>query len=114
MSKKKFKIEITEILQRVVEIEAENIDIAIENITQKYKSEEIVLDWNDYIEANIDIFADDKLFQNNVNNIEFRNFVLKEAESMLIHLNVEELSKFAFGGYVNAIKNFKRSNENKR
>jgi hypothetical protein len=50
MENKKFKIEITEILQRVVEIEAENVDIAIESITQKYKSEEIVLDYADFLE----------------------------------------------------------------
>lgn len=53
MAKIKFKIEITEILQRIVEIEAESVDIAIETATQKYKSEEIVLDWNDFIEYRI-------------------------------------------------------------
>lgn len=80
MDKKKFEIEITETLQRVVEIEAESVDIAIETITQKYKSEEIVLDWNDFFETNIDIFADDKVFQNYVNDIQFRDFVLNKAD----------------------------------
>jgi len=51
--KKKFRIEITEILQRVVEIDAESIEIAIETITQQYKSEEIVLDYSDFIEYTI-------------------------------------------------------------
>lgn len=112
MDKKKFNFEITEILQRIVEIEAEDVEIAIELIEQKYKSDKIVLDWNDFIETNIDILADDKLFQNYVNDIEFRDFVLKRAESMLVHLSVEELSKLAFGGYVYAIENYKKSNEN--
>lgn len=112
MDKKKFKIEIVEILQRVVEIEAESVDTAIETITQKYKSEEIVLDWNDFIETNIDIFVDYELFQNYVRNIEFRDFVLNRAESMLVHLSVEELSKLAFGNYISAILNYKNSYEN--
>ena len=51
--KQKFRIEITEILQRVVEIDAESIEIAIENITQQYKSEEIVLDYSDFLEYTI-------------------------------------------------------------
>ncbi len=112
MDKKKFKIEIVEILQRVVEIEDESVDTAIEDITQKYKSEEIVLDWNDFIETNIDIFVDDELFQDYVKNIKFRDFVLNRAESMLVHLSIEELSKLAFGNYVSAILNYKNSHEN--
>jgi hypothetical protein len=111
MDKKKFKIEIIEISQRVIKVEAETVDIAIENITKKYRLEEIVLDCNDFIETNIDIFVDDELFQNIVRNIDFRNFVLNRAESMLIHLSVEELSKLAFGNYVSAIHNYKNSNE---
>ena len=48
-----YKIEITEILRREVEIEAENIDSAIQIITEKYKSEEIVLDSSDFVEYKI-------------------------------------------------------------
>lgn len=53
MKKTEFKIEITEVLKRVVEIEEENVHIAFDTVTQKYKSEEIVLDWNDFIENEI-------------------------------------------------------------
>ena len=48
-----YKIEITEILRREVEIEAENIDSAIQIITEKYKSEEIVLDSSDFVDYKI-------------------------------------------------------------
>jgi hypothetical protein len=51
--KKLFKIEITETLQRVVEVEALNIETAIEMITQKYNSEEIVLDYSDFLDSTI-------------------------------------------------------------
>ena len=50
---KTFRIEIIEILQRVVEIEAKSIEIAIETITQQYKSEEIILDYSDFLEYTI-------------------------------------------------------------
>ena len=52
-----YKIEITEILRREVEIEAENIDSAIQIITEKYKSEEIVLDSSDFVEYKIDEYV---------------------------------------------------------
>lgn len=112
MKKSKFKIEITEVLKRVVEIKAENVDIAFETVTQKYKSEEIILDWNDFIETNIDIFEDDIFFKNFVNNIEFRDFILNKADSMLTNLSIEELSKLAFGSYLNAIEIYKYQMKN--
>lgn len=46
--KRIYKIEIEELLQRVVEIEAENIEQAIEITKEKYKKEEYVLDENDF------------------------------------------------------------------
>ncbi|MDR3653430.1 MAG: DpnD/PcfM family protein [Paludibacter sp.] len=52
-----FKIEITEILKRVEEIESESIELAIQLITQKYISEEIVLDSSDFIEHQICEFS---------------------------------------------------------
>lgn len=44
---KKFNIEIEELLQRVIEIEAENKEMAIRLAEKKYKNEEIVLDSED-------------------------------------------------------------------
>lgn len=46
--KRIYKIEIEELLQRVFEIEAENIEQAIEITKEKYKKEEYVLDENDF------------------------------------------------------------------
>ena len=48
-----FKIEITELLQRIIEVEADCIENALEIIEQKYKSEEIILDNSDFIECKI-------------------------------------------------------------
>lgn len=47
----KYQIEITEVLNRVVEIEAENIDKAIEKAKEQYNNEEIVLDSEDYLDT---------------------------------------------------------------
>lgn len=46
--KRIYKIEIEELLQRVVEIEAENVNEAICKAKEKYRNEEYVLDENDF------------------------------------------------------------------
>jgi hypothetical protein len=50
-----FKIEIQEILARVVEVQADNIHDAFSKVDDRYKKAEIVLDYNDFAEVN---FAD--------------------------------------------------------
>lgn len=55
---KKYKVEITETLQRVIEVQAQSAKDAIELIRQKYKKEEIVLSENDYISTEIDLLVD--------------------------------------------------------
>ena len=58
MDKKKFKIEISEVLSRVVEVRAESRTDAISKIHEKYKATEIVLDYNDFVEVNfLDIYS---------------------------------------------------------
>lgn len=42
-----FKIEVQELLSRTIEVEAQNIEDAIDKVHQMYKSEEIVLDYDD-------------------------------------------------------------------
>lgn len=46
--KRIYKIEIEELLQRVVEIEVENVNEAIRIAKEKYRKEEYVLDENDF------------------------------------------------------------------
>ncbi|MBI9015903.1 MAG: DpnD/PcfM family protein [Phycisphaerae bacterium] len=47
----KYRIEITETLQRVIEIEAGNPDDAIGQSRDKYHNQEIVLDYVDYCDT---------------------------------------------------------------
>ena len=47
----KLKVEITEILQKTVEVEANDFNEALLLIKNKYKNEEIVLDDTNYIDA---------------------------------------------------------------
>ena len=49
----KYRIEVAEILSRIVEIEADDEDDAIEKVRQMYWDCTIVLDSSDYIETNI-------------------------------------------------------------
>lgn len=55
---KKYKVEIKETLQRVIEVQAQSAKDAIELIRQKYKKEEIVLSENDYLSTEIDLLIE--------------------------------------------------------
>jgi len=48
---KKFKIEVKETLSRIIEINANSIDEALENVQQIYKNEKIILDNDDFVEV---------------------------------------------------------------
>ena len=51
----KYRIEVTEVLSRIVEAEAENEDDAVEMVRQMYRNCEIVLDASDYVETEISV-----------------------------------------------------------
>ena len=51
----KYIVEIEEILQRVVEVEAESRDEAWKKVNQQYKDEEIVLDSSDHVDTTITV-----------------------------------------------------------
>ena len=53
-----YKIEIQELLSRIIEIEAPSAEEAIDKVRAMYKAEEIVLDWDDYVASEIEEFAD--------------------------------------------------------
>lgn len=48
-----FKTEITETLQRTIEVEAENEEDALRKVKKMYKNEEIVLDSSDFVGVEI-------------------------------------------------------------
>ena len=51
----KIKIEITETLQRIVEVEANDLVEALSIVMNKYKNEDIILDNKDYKETEFEI-----------------------------------------------------------
>ena len=53
---KKFNIQITETLQKVVTVRANSIEDAIFKVKSQYKNEEIVLDYSNYVSTEIDEF----------------------------------------------------------
>ena len=55
MKEKFFKVEITETLQRTVEIKAESEQSAIEKVKDMYRNEDIVLGYEDFIENDFQI-----------------------------------------------------------
>lgn len=52
---KKFTVEITETLQRQIEVEAADKNEAISKVREKYYNEEVVLDSGDYIDTEFNI-----------------------------------------------------------
>lgn len=62
-----FKIEIQEFLAKVVEIKATSSDEAISKVCKSYKTAEIVLDYNDFVEVDfIDINSQSKNDEKNM------------------------------------------------
>lgn len=60
MKKQTFKVEITETLQRTIEVEAEDLDDAISKAKEKYYNEEVVLDSEDYIDTEFTVVDEEK------------------------------------------------------
>lgn len=56
MKKHKYKIEITETLQRIVTVEANSVLEALNKVEEQYDNEEIVLDSNDFVCKDIHLF----------------------------------------------------------
>ena len=56
---KKFNIQITETLRRVVTVRANSLSDAIFKVKNQYKNEEIVLDYTDFKGAEFDEFPTD-------------------------------------------------------
>lgn len=54
----KYKIEIEETLSKVVEIEANSLEEALDIVQQRYVKEEYILDYNDYLAVDIRQYDD--------------------------------------------------------
>ncbi len=57
---KKYRIEVKEVLSRVIEVEANNEDEALDKVYEMYDNEKIVLDWHDLVEHEIDFIREVK------------------------------------------------------
>jgi len=51
----KYRIEIVEILSRIVETESDSADDAVEMVRKQYQNSEIILDASDYIATEISV-----------------------------------------------------------
>lgn len=73
MRVKLYKIKITEILQKIITIKAQNYNEAYKKVKEKYYNEETVLDYDDFIEVN---FSDiNKIDQDNEKHILIKEIV---------------------------------------
>jgi hypothetical protein len=69
---KEYKIEIEEILQRVVKIEANSLEEAINIAQERYSNEKYILDYNDYKNTEFREYKDEKVKEKYKNNKESR------------------------------------------
>lgn len=51
----KYKVEVKETLSRIIDVEAENEEGALKEVTKHYKDEKIVLGVDDYVKTEFDI-----------------------------------------------------------
>ncbi|MGE5495547.1 MAG: DpnD/PcfM family protein [Burkholderiales bacterium] len=54
---KNYSVEITETLQRVIDVDADSPDDAIEKVRKQYLNQEIVLDSSDYVDTDISLYC---------------------------------------------------------
>lgn len=94
---KKFQIEIEEISQRVEEVEANDLEEALEKIEEKYDKEEIVLDYEDFKSHEVreyrDCVKEEDLVKDAIIDINFGQAIILEKEkdfALIKKLGVEE------------------------
>lgn len=104
---KLFEIEITETLQSVEEVKAENFEAAFLDIEAKYKNEEIVLTADEYVNTEITPYLYSKKYSDTIGNNQFQEYILKKAEEMINGMSTEELIRLSFGDIESAINNLK-------
>lgn len=46
-----YKIEITETLQKIIEIESDNEEDALHKVMKMYKNEEVILDYDNFVDV---------------------------------------------------------------
>lgn len=51
----KFKVQITETLQRVIELDVFSEEVAVDIVTDQYNAEELVLNASDYQDVEIEV-----------------------------------------------------------
>ena len=69
---KVYEIEIEEILQKVVKVEANSLEEAIDIAREKYSNEEYVLDYQDHKDTEFREYKDEVIKQNKSKNRESR------------------------------------------
>lgn len=53
-----YQIQIKETLSKVVKIEADNLDEAIQMAQKSYQDEDIILDWSDFVSVEFNEISD--------------------------------------------------------
>ena len=101
---KTFEIEIKETLSKVIEVKSNSLEEALVKAKESYDSEKIILDYSDHINTEIDIAN----LSDIENDTDFGNFVLKNAEKMIVNLSQEELVRLAFGSLLNAKEEYEK------
>ena len=75
----RYKIEVKEILSRVIEVEDNLLDDAVSNVENLYRSEKIVLDYDDFVKVEIREFKEEEIIEEKTNLIkDVINYLIEE------------------------------------
>lgn len=99
-----YRIEVKEVLSRVVEIEANSIDDAVDKVEEMYRNEDIVLDYSDFVRIDFDLES----YAGIPITPDFANFILRKAEESLGDLSIEELALIGFESQKYALSEFQK------
>lgn len=82
-----FKIEVQEVLSRIVEVEAKSVEDAVDQVYEQYKKAEIVLDYTDLVE--MDVFSQDSKEEKNNLIKEIVDYLFEEEQKHFEEFDVK-------------------------
>ncbi len=104
----KYKIEIEEKLIKILDIETNTAEEAIQQAKALYKNEDVVLSYENYNTTSFDISNEDKSFQTINTDDYFYKFLIEKSHENLVNMSKEELAKLSCGSLKNAIEEFNK------
>ena len=100
--KRKYKIEVRELLSKVVEVKASSVEEAIDKVKEMYRTEEIMLDWKNCVGTEIDEYEE---WINSVSNAIY----MKPSKQLRKKYNTDYYERSAFASKARLLQSIWRT-----